>query len=81
MPYFFFDYCDDEERDEDTDGIEFPNIEAAYLDAYHSVIDIWAEARHEGRDVIRHRIVIRDTTGSIVMELPFGEVLGAASRG
>ena len=63
MPYFFFDFCDDEGRDEDTDGIEFPNIEAAYLDAYHSVIDIWAEARHEGRDVSRHRFEIRDTTG------------------
>jgi hypothetical protein len=80
MPLFFFDYFDEDGRDLDTDGIEFPDIEAAYIDAYHSVIDIWAEARHEGRDLRRHRFEIRDATGNIVMELPFSEVLGAASR-
>lgn len=77
MPLFFFDYWDgDDGRYPDTDGSEFPDIEAAYIDAYHSAIDMWAEARHEGRDLSRHRFEIRDATGNIVMELPFTEVLG-----
>jgi Domain of unknown function (DUF6894) len=75
MPLFFFDYYDKDERDLDTDGIEFPDMEAAYLDAYHSAMDMWAEARHEGRDVSHHRFEIRDATGNIVVVLPFTEVL------
>jgi hypothetical protein len=47
MPVFYVDYRrDDGGLETDEDGLEFPNIEAAYLDAYHSAIDMWAEARH-----------------------------------
>ena len=82
MHVFFFDYCDDDDgRDPDIDGIDFPDIEAAYIDAYHSVIDMWAEARHEGRDLSRYRLEIKDATGTLVMELPFTEVLKTARQG
>lgn len=59
-----------------TNAGEFPTIEAAYIDAYHAAIDIRAEARQQGRDLSHHRFVIRDATGSVVLELPFAEVLG-----
>jgi hypothetical protein len=59
----------------DQEGIEFPSIEAAYLDAYHAAIDMWADARHKGRDLSRHGFVIRDAAGQPVMELPIAEVL------
>jgi hypothetical protein len=77
MPIFYFDYGDDDGGlDPDTDGSEFPNIEAAYINAYHAAIDMWAEARHQGRDVTRHRLQIRDELGRVLLELPFTEVLG-----
>jgi hypothetical protein len=41
MPLFFFDYIDDDGGlDPDTDGLEFPSIEAAHIEAYHSAIDM-----------------------------------------
>jgi Domain of unknown function (DUF6894) len=77
MPLFFFDYdTDDGGFDPDPDGIEFPSIEAAYLNAYHSAIDIWAESRHRGQDVSGHRFVIKDEFGRVLVELPLSEALG-----
>jgi hypothetical protein len=77
MPLFFFDYGDDDDGFEpDESGIEFPNIEATYVDAYHAAIDMWAEAGHGGHDLSRHRFEIRDASGRIILELPFSEVLG-----
>jgi hypothetical protein len=78
MPLFFFDYSDDDGGfDPDPEGIEFPNIEAAYLDAYHSAIEMWAEARHQGQDISGHRFIISDTDRRVLLELPFAEALGS----
>ena len=78
MPLFFFDYGEDDGGglELDQDGMEFPNIEAAYLDAYHAAIDMWAEARHQGREVGHHRFIISDAQRQVLLELPFAEVLG-----
>ena len=59
------------------DGIEFSSVEAAYLDAYHAGIDMWAEARRQGRDPGFDRFIIKDAQGQVVLELPFVEVLGS----
>jgi hypothetical protein len=69
---------DDGGCDPDECGIEFPTIDAAYINAYHAAIDLWAEGRHKGRDLSHHRFEIRDAAGNIVLELPFTEVLGKA---
>jgi hypothetical protein len=76
MPLFYFHFGDDDGSDFD-DGIEFPSIEAAYLGAYHAAIDLWAEARHQGRDLSGERFIIRDAQGQVVLELPLVEVLGS----
>jgi hypothetical protein len=76
MPLFYFHFGDDDGSGDD-DGIEFPSIEAAYLDAYHAAIDMWAEARHQGRDPGFDCFIIKDAQGQVVLELPFVEVLGS----
>jgi hypothetical protein len=76
MPLFYFHVGDDDGSDGD-DGIEFRSIEAAYLDAYHAAIDMWAEARHQGRDPGFDRFIIKDAQGQVVLELPFVGVLGS----
>jgi hypothetical protein len=77
MPLFFFDYHDDDGGlDEDKDGLEFPNMEAAYIDAFHSAIDMWVEAKHQGRNLTQHRFIVTDAEGRMLFELPFAEVLG-----
>jgi hypothetical protein len=73
MPLFFFHYCDDEGDEPDELGIELPNLETAHLEARRAAIDMWAEAQHEGRDLSRHRFVIRDAIGNIVLELPLAQ--------
>jgi hypothetical protein len=81
MPVFYVDYRrDDGGLETDEDGVEFPNIEAAYLDAYHSAIDMWAEFRHVGRNLSGHQFLIRDENGRVLVELPFAEAVGAGGR-
>ena len=79
MPQFYFDYrhhCGRLETDDE--GIDLPDLNAAYLAAYHAAIDMWAEARHEGRDLSRHRFEIRSAQPGVLLELPFAEVLGVS---
>ena len=78
MPQFFFDYRDKRGNlQQDTDGIDLPDADAAYLEAYRAAIDIWAEARRKGRDPGHGRFEIRNGSGDIVLELPFSEALGS----
>ena len=78
MPQFFFDYRDERGNvQQDTDGIDFPDVDAAYLEAHRAAIDIWAEARREGRTPGHGRFEIRNGSGDIVLELPFSEALGS----
>ena len=80
MAQFYFDRRHHDVRLEtDKVGIDLPDLEAAYLAAYHAAIDMWAEARHEGRDLRRHRFEIRWAERGLVLELPFTEVLGMRS--
>jgi Domain of unknown function (DUF6894) len=77
MPQFFFDYRDERGNiQHDTDGLDLPDADAAYLEAYRAAIDIWAEARHVGRDPGRGMFEIRNLSGCVVVELPFTEALG-----
>jgi hypothetical protein len=74
MPKFYFEFGDEDGGfDSDPDGIEFPNLEAAYLDAYHSAIDMWAECRHRGKDLRGHQFLIKDSFGRVLVELPLSE--------
>jgi hypothetical protein len=82
MPLFFFDYHDDQGGvGLDELGIDLPDFETAYREAYRAAIDMWAEARREGRDPGGALFVIRNSTGDAVEELPFAEAVGGAHTG
>jgi hypothetical protein len=77
MTQFYFDYRDHDGHSEiDDTGVDLLDLEAAYLEAYHAAIDLWAEARHAGRNLSRDQFLIRDENGRILVELPFAEALG-----
>ena len=77
MPQFFFDYRDERGNiQHDTDGLDLPDADAAYLEACRAAIDIWAEARRVGRDPGCGAFEIRNVSGYVVVELPFAEALG-----
>jgi Domain of unknown function (DUF6894) len=77
MPRFFFDYRDERGNvQHDTDGVDLPDADAAYLEAYRAAIDIWAEARREGQNPACGTFEIRNVSGCLVVELPFTEALG-----
>lgn len=61
------------ERDED--GIEFVDVDAAYLDAFKAATDMWCEALREQRNPYYDYFQIRDQAGAVVLELPFAEIL------
>ena len=76
MAQFYFDYRDNQGRlDTDETGIEFPDLETAYLDAYRAAIDMWAESRRRGDNLGSASFTIRDRNG-VLVELPFAEALG-----
>jgi hypothetical protein len=77
MPKFFFDVrhsCGS--LDLDDVGIDVASFEAAYVEAHHAAIDMWAEVRREGRKPTYHCFEVRDASNRIVLELPFSEALG-----
>ncbi len=76
MPRFFFDYRDKRGvLAPDEDGLDLPDFETAYLEAYRAAIDMWAEARREGHDPGAACFEIKDQHGNAVLELPIAEVL------
>lgn len=61
--------------DRDEDGLEFPDLDTAYLEAFQAATEMWIEALAEVRNPSRERFEIRDGTGRIVLVLPFSEII------
>jgi uncharacterized protein DUF6894 len=75
MPQFFFDLRNGRILERDEFGLDLPDFETAYLEAHRAAIDIWSEARREGRTPAYRCFEIRDSLGRMVIELPFTEAL------
>jgi hypothetical protein len=80
MARYFFDYFNGEALDQDQDGLELPDAEAAFLEAFKAATEMWGESVRERRNPIFDYFQIRDQSGVVVLELPFAEVL-ESSRG
>jgi len=82
MPLYFFDYFDGNQLHEaqGADGLDLPDAEAAFLEAFKAATEIWGEALRERRNPVLDYFQVRDHTGVVVLELPFAEVL-ESSRG
>ena len=80
IPLFFFDYFDGQQLHQAEDGLEFRDVDAAYLEAFKAATEIWGEALRARRNPLADAFSIRDATGIVVLELPFAEIL-ESSRG
>ena len=75
MPTFFFNLCSPDSVDRDEEGVEFADIEAAYLEAFQTASEMWVEAIRRRRDPSHQRFEITDRCGRLLMTVPFTEVI------
>ena len=59
----------------DPEGCEFADLEAAYLDTFKAVQEMWSGLLFQKRDPRRCSFEIADEAGTTLMSLPFLEVL------
>lgn len=80
MPRFFFDLCSPGRREKDEIGVDFADLDLAYLDAWRAALAISFERLQDRVDPSQYRFEIYDPRGGLVMELPFVEVLRPAVK-
>ncbi len=70
MPRFFFNLRDGHEVDEDEEGIELPDFEAARAEAFATVEELREEL---AGDAARIELEITDETGRRLLSVPFAQ--------
>lgn len=75
MPLYFFHLSGPEGCSRDDVGIEYPNVEAAYLGAHQAALDISLDLLRVRTDPNCHSFEIMDQDGEVLFELPFSEVM------
>src|SRR5262245_19781766 len=75
IPKFFFDHWDGQAIDRDDEGLELPDLDTAYLEAFRAATEMWIEALREVRNPGRERFEIRDAEGQLLLVLPFSEII------
>ena len=75
LPRYFFHLASDVGYAIDEDGLEFCDLDAAYLDACRAVRDMSVQILSMQQDPIRYRFDIADAAGTILLDIPFPEVL------
>jgi len=76
MPIFFFDFREGEKLSIDDVGIEFPDVETAYLEAFRAAQEIWFERLRQRQDPLICAFEIRDSARNLLLVLKFDEILG-----
>lgn len=75
MPWFYFHLRSPKGLERDDLGLEFASVEAAYLEACHTVPGMSAELACQKVDPSRYAFEISDLDGRLLMEVPFTEIL------
>jgi len=75
MPKFFFHIRDGETLEVDPEGVEFPTLESAVLDAQAAAREMLAERLLAGERLNGQRLEIADETGTILQVVTFKSVL------
>jgi hypothetical protein len=76
MPLFFFHLRGGAEGlNLDQDGLDLPNVEAAYLEAHQTALDMTQEWLRKRQNPRGYAFEIMSATGEVVVELPFSEAL------
>ena len=61
-------------------GLELPDLETAYLEAFQAAQEMWAELLAERSDPLVRAFEIADADGRTLLTVPFSEVLERARR-
>ena len=61
-------------------GLDLPDVETAYLEAFKAAQEMWSELLAEGSDPLIRSFEIADERGQILLTLPFREVLERARK-
>jgi hypothetical protein len=75
MARYHFNFRDGDTLDVDDVGIEFENVEEAYLAAYHAIGEMLPERISARRDPLDCAFEITDHRGAALITVPFSEVL------
>jgi hypothetical protein len=75
MPRFFFDFRQADDRVADTQGVELPDVEQAYLEVFTAAQEMWSELLKQRRDPRRCLFEVRSQDGDILFLFPLHEVV------
>jgi hypothetical protein len=75
MPRYFFHHRDGNVLDRDEDGLEMPDLDAAYLEAFEAAKEMWIESIRDMRNPSRQQFEVADIRGSTLLIVPFKEVM------
>ncbi len=75
MPQYFFHLRDGNVLDRDEDGLEMPDLDAAYLEAFETAKEMWIEAIRDMRNPSRQQFEISNANGDTLLIVPFKEVM------
>ena len=76
MPNYFFNLAGkDGYYSADEEGLSFGDIDAAYMDVNRAILDMSFDMLRTRRDPSEFRFEITDKDGTIVLDVPFSEVL------
>ncbi len=75
MPQFYFHLRGPDGLDYDDVGLELVSVEAAYLEACKAVPGVGSELAFSAKNPIRYGFEITDAHDTILMIVPFAEVL------
>ncbi|WP_262266006.1 DUF6894 family protein [Microvirga yunnanensis] len=59
-------------------GLDLPDVETAYLEAFTTAQEMWPDLLRRREDPTRYTFEIADRFGQVVQTLPFAEVLDSA---
>ncbi len=81
MPRYFLHVREAGDLVEDPDGVDFPDVAAARMEAVEAAREIMAEHIRKGLDVSGWSFEIADGSGRPVMTVPFSEAIRRAPKG
>jgi hypothetical protein len=61
----------------DREGLDLPDLDAAYMEAFEAAKEMWIEAIRDMRNPMRQSFEVADAAGNILIVVPFGEVLAS----
>lgn len=77
MPQFFFNFRDEDGLDRDQEGLDLPDLDAAYMEAFEAAKEMWIEAIRDMRNPMRQSFEVAGAAGNTLIVVPFGEVLAS----